>query len=208
MKNLSAFWRKNRVLLIIFLSVLTLLLLVGRKYVSLNSDRLISGLSVNVTIEESATEAMNAYFKQQLTHGDPWEKVRLSQVTLKNFADVNLAYQENYYTLASIQSLNTNKEIDYILTDQLGLEALIKQQFFLDLRQFFTQEELNALDQRVICARSSEMAADAGIPIAIDITDLPFVQDNTATPDKLYFGIASNSTQFEALRLLWEYLNQ
>lgn len=208
MKHLSALWRKNRILLIISLSVLTVLLLVGRKYVSLNSDRLISGITVNVTLESSAAEAMNNHFRQQLTHGDPWEKVRLSQVTLENFSEVNLAYQENYYTLASIQSLNATGEVDYILTDQTGLETLIKQQFFLDLRQFFTQEELTSMGQRVICARSSDMAADAGIPIAVDITDLPFIHGNSSTPDKVYFGIASNSTQHEALRLLWDYSHQ
>lgn len=208
MKKLSAFWQKNRIVLIISISILTVLLLVARKYVTLNNDVLISGLSVNVAVDQAAVEEMNAHFREQLSQGGKYEKVRLSQVSMENFSDVNLQYKDNLYTLTTIASLNETGELDYLLMDQLALESLIKQETFLDLRQFFTEEQLQELGDRVIYVRSSEMEVWKSYPVAVDISGLSYIRENTATADKVYFGIAVESPRIEQIRLVWEYLNQ
>lgn len=208
MKKLSAFWRKNRNILIITLSILTVLLLVARKYVTLNNNVLITGLSINVTVENNAVEAMNSHFREQLSEGGKYEKVRLSQITLENFTDVNLEYKDNYFTLSTISSLNETGELDYLLMDQLALENLIRQELFLDLREFFTEAQLQELGNRVIYARSSEMEAAESYPVAVDISGLSYIRENTATADKVYFGIAVESPRIKQIRLVWDYLNQ
>ena len=208
MKKLSAFWQKNRIVLIISISILTVLLLVARKYVTLNNDVLISGLSVNVAVDQAAVEEMNAHFRELLSQGEKYEKVLLSHTTLDSFSQANLRYKDNLHVLTTITSLTEAKQLDYLLMDQLALEILIKQETLLDLRQFFTEEQLQEMSDRMIYVRSSEMDVSESYPVAVDVTALPFILEKAQSPDKVYFGVAGKTPRIEAVRLVWAYLNQ
>ena len=206
MNRFSAFWKKHRIPMIVLLSLLTVALLVARKYILLNKDVLAAGLCVNVTIEDPARESLENSCREHLTTGDRWEKVRLSQVTMADFGKTNLEYRTDYHTLSSILSLNENGEVDLLLTDQTALETLIRSEVFLDLRQFFPEETLEALGAKVIYVRSSEMDPGESYPVAVDISELPFVREYMTTPDRVYFSIAKNSPRQDALRLIWELI--
>lgn len=208
MKKLSAFWQKNRIVLIIFLSALTVSLLVIKKYITLNNDLLIAGLCVNVTMEKAATDALNAHCQELLSQGEKYEKVLLSHTTLDSFSQANLRYKDNLHVLTTITSLTEAKQLDYLLMDQLALEILIKQETLLDLRQFFTEEQLQEMSDRMIYVRSSEMDVSESYPVAVDVTTLPFILEKAQSPDKVYFGIAEKTPRIEAVRLVWAYLNQ
>ena len=206
MNRFSAFWKKHRIPMIVLLSLLTVALLVTRKYIRLNKDVLAAGLFVNVTIEDSARESLENSCREHLTTGGRWEKVRLSQVTMADFGKANLEYRTDYHTLSSILSLNENGEVDLLLTDQTALETLIRSEVFLDLRQFLPEETLEALGTKVIYVRSSEMAPGESYPVAVDISELPFVREYMTTPDRVYFSIGKNSPRQDALVLLWELI--
>lgn len=208
MNRFSVFWKKHRIPFIILLSLLTVALLVTRKYIKLNKTVLMAGVCINVSLEENAREALENRCREAFSTGDRWEKVRLSHITLADFGKANPEYREDYYTLSSILSLNENRALDMLLTDQIALEALIRSEVFLDLRQFFSGEMLDTLGTAVIYARSSEMDASESYPVAVDITELPFVREHMKTPDRVYFSIAKNCPRQDALRLIWELIHE
>ena len=95
--------------------------------------------------------------------------------------------------------------LDYVIQDELSLEFFIYQDVFMDLEDFFTEEEQKALEGRLIYAR--EEGSDESWLVAIDITDLPFVKDNITNEGKVFFSLSGSTTRPDACRDMWEYIN-
>ena len=74
--------------------------------------------------------------------------------------------------------------------------------------ELFTEEELAELGDKVITARQED-ETEAWV-VAIDITDLPFVQDNVHledADDRIYFALSGNTQRPEMCRDAWEYIH-
>jgi hypothetical protein len=201
-------WTYYRWVIIVAVMAAMIISMIVSCIINLNTNTLIAGTCINVELNEDGNAALTEQFKAQYGTGVKYEEALLTQVYLDDF-ETTKNYQDNYYTLMSLLSLCSAQELDYIIADQVGMENMLKQEAYLDLSTFFTADELAALGDKVIMARSSEEEEDESKPVAVDITELPFVQEfaNLSENEKVYFAVIQNTTRLEQVHLIWEVLN-
>jgi hypothetical protein len=78
---------------------------------------------------------------------------------------------------------------------------------YLDLREFFTPEELEELGSRVIYARQEDEAEEDRWAVAVDISDLPFIKENMGDKTQFYFALSGSTQRKEICRDMWNYLH-
>lgn len=201
-------WTYYRWVIIVAVMTVMIISVIVSCIINLNTNTLIAGTCINVELSETGKGVLTEDFKAQYGTGVKYEEAPLTQVYLDDF-ETTKNYQDNYYTLMSLLSLCSAQELDYIIADQVGMENMLKQEAYMDLSTFFTADELATLGDKVIMARSSEEEEDESVPVAVDITELPFVQEfaNLSENEKVYFAVIQNTTRLEQVHLLWEVLN-
>ena len=171
-------------------------------------ESITGGLMVNLTM---STEGYN-YLTQEYYDrigGGRGQEVRLDSTKFENL-NMTTDVEVNYNAALTLVARVSGGLLDYALIDQSALEFYIVQDVFMDLRTFFTEEELAQLSDRLIQAKIEE-TGETWIA-AVDITDLPFVQANVGTVNeengKVYFALSGNPPHPEACRDIWEYLHE
>ena len=115
-----------------------------------------------------------------------------------------MVYESNYYAVMSLLALCTNQEVDYLILDQTGFEAMLIQGAYLSLDEVYTPEELEAIGEDLVYAQNE--GEETPSAIAIDITDIPFVQKNATVKDKVYFVYVISTPRLEETRAFYEYM--
>lgn len=170
-------------------------------------ESIAGGLMVNLTM---STEGYNYLTQAYYDHigGQRGQEVRLDSTKfedLKITSDVEV----NYNAALTLVARVSGNLLDYALIDQGAMEFYINQDVFMDLRQFFTEEELAQMQDRLIQAKIEE-TGETWIA-AVDITDIPFVKDNVGTVNeengKVYFILSGNPAHPDLLRDIWDYIH-
>ena len=78
---------------------------------------------------------------------------------------------------------------------------------YLDLRDFFTEEELEQLAAQDRLIYAQQAGEEERWPIAVDISDIGFVTDNITSEGPIYFCLSGNTQRPEMCRDAWEYIN-
>ena len=156
-------WTYYKVWLLVGLLVVMGLSLITTIIVNKNTTTLASGMLVNVELSEEGNHYLKDALYEELKQGG-WEKVELNQAGKAEFAETN------YYTIISLTGLAVEGELDYVIMNKRGMEGLVPQEMFLDLREVLTEQELEALGTKVLHTRLE--AATENIPTVVDITDL------------------------------------
>lgn len=115
--------------------------------------------------------------------------------TLAN--EVDSSYKHSMSMISMVEA----KTVDFMLLDQYAMEFYIPHEIYLDLREIFTSEELEAWGDKVIKAQPEGGEA---YPIAINITELPFIQE--ATGKQVFIAFAANTERPDLCRDVWEYI--
>ncbi len=201
-------WTYYRWVIIVAIMSVMIISVIISCIINLNTNLLVAGVTINVELSEEGKALLTEDFKAEHGTGVKYEDVSLNLIYLQDFEKTQ-DYQDNYYTLMSLLSLCSAQELDYIIADQIGMENMLKQEAFMDLSTFFTADELAQLGDAVVMARSSEQADEESIPVAVDITQLPFVQMFTDLNEgeKVYFSVVQNSPRLEQVRQIWEVLS-
>lgn len=176
--------------------------------INVNTKTVVSGITVNVYLDEDGMQYLGDDYYEKVGSGSGLEKVYITEMSLYDLSDAE-HYQDTYYSLMSLAALISEEELDYMIIDRVALTNFIRYQSILqDLRVLFTQEELDALGTRVIHQRLEEDGED--VPIAIDITGLPFIQENSeVTVDEdnpVYITFALNSPREDLCRDIYDYI--
>ena len=172
---------------------------------NVNTDTIVAGVTVNVQLSEEGMQYLGDDYYNKVYDGSGLEEVYITDMAMYDITDAEHA-EETYYTLMSMAALVSEKELDYMIVNQSALESFIKYESILqDLRTLFTQEELDALGTKVI----HQQAGTDGekIPIAINISEVPFIKDNASMGDKaVYITFALNSPREAACRDIYDYI--
>ena len=191
-------------------------------------DRLnthLTGIMVNISINQEAVNYLSVDYAALL--GVPADKVKLEST---DFSDLTTDLsEENYNASMIIVNEVSAKILDYMILDKLGMEFYTGQEVYMDLRDFFSLEELQAFlekDQLIFCleeaaadksaeelkALQKECLTEAGKeieycwPAAVKITDMEFVKKNITNEGNIYFALAGSSQKMQQLRDFWEYI--
>ena len=102
--------------------------------------------------------------------------------------------------------------LDYALLDKYAMEYYMGQDVYLDLREFFTAEELAALEaeKRLMYLQVQEEEGEEPgerFPVAVDISNIPFVKDMVTSEGPIYFILSGHIRDLDMCRNVWDRLN-
>lgn len=198
-------WNNYKIwLLVIVLAIIWLVNTLTRSDVSAADQ--VTGVNINVTLSQEGREELETKWLEGM------EKTgKLSEVSFSEELAESDFY--NYYNqVMKVSMLVGAKEVDFFLADQEGMEQYIAHDIYLDLRQVLLQEEIDGMIEKIIhCTpldSNGEPTEAGNIPIAIDITELPFTKANIQCEGKVFLAFAGNAPNMELMGQLWAYISQ
>ena len=192
----------------ILITLISLIVVGSLGYHMLKPEKelLMGGICVSTYLNEEGVAYLgDAYF--QKLQGNP--KKQEVQMYFRSFGDFSVSTQD-YEAFQSITTMMHAKMIDYLLVDDDRLQPFIGYEALMDLREIFTAEELALLGEDKI--QYAQKADDNGnligerFPVAINVTDLPFIQECRQYEQNIFLCFAANAPNKDSLRDLWQYL--
>lgn len=169
-------------------------------------EPLVSGMIVNLSVKQEGYNYMQTDYLEALAPGEKNKVVELDYTSFGSLEDAENG-EINYNASMMLIARVTGQLLDYALLDKFAMEYYIGRDVYLDLREFFTEAELQELDaaNRVIYLQ----VEDTGDrwPVAIDISEIPFVKDNVTTKGPVYFVLSGNVRNLEMCRNAWDRLH-
>lgn len=162
---------------------------------------LLGGISVNVDLSDAAEDYLGDAYLKKIGTGKSGEAVNFQETTLEALATTK-NYEDNYYNLMSIAAWGSAKKLDYMILDDIAMKELIREEALLDLREIFTQEELDAIGDMVVF-----LTLDEGkVPIAIQLTHTEFIKQNTKVKGVVCLAFSAATDREEACKAVYEYI--
>lgn len=174
-----------------------------------SKDVLLGGIHANVELTDTGRSHISTDFFQLQEGNASREEVSILDVMLTPIKDdENL--DMNYYYLQAVHTRVGSQQVDYFLADQTAMKIFLGQDMYLDLREFFTEEELSQMEDRLIyfltVDENNNPTVDEKYPVAVDVSGLPFFEEYANNKGEIYFSVASNSLNKETVRAFWDYL--
>lgn len=134
-------------------------------------------------------------------------------VTFDNnyYIDISAADEDSYIYLQKIVAIVASKDGDGLVGDYDTLYYLAGNEFYGDLRDYFTEEELDALGDKVIWYDYKDDDGNptgVSAPILIDVSDSQLLKDSDSYPEgtRIVYGIITNTPRPEMAKKFYEYL--
>ncbi len=196
-------WTYYKVFIFVLLFLCSPLFLLGTFLNRQSQEVLVSGMMVNLSVDPEVMTYLTTDYAKDL--GATSEK-QIAELDYANFGDLfdSQNAEGNYNQMIMLVSRVSAGTLDYMLLDQTAMEYYIVQEVYLDLREFFTPQELEALNAegKVIYARQE--GQEEKWAIAVDISDTAFVKDNVNSEGPVYFALSGNYQRPEICRNAWE----
>ena len=202
-EKLVHIWTYYKWLIPVFLVIVMLVSIVISSVTNLNTVKVMAGISVNVNLSDEAESYLREDYREVLGLTSKKQKVVFTETYIENLVTAS-DYMESYYALMSLLALCSNKEVDYLILDEEGVRVLMVQGAFRNLTEVYTEEELDALGDLVVYKEDKE--TKELVPIALNITDTPFIQEKTAANKNVFFSFVANSPRLEQTKALYQYL--
>ena len=179
--------------------------------VNQSKDVLVSGMIVNITIQPEGYDYLLDDYHEDLAPGDKSKVVELDYTAFGDALDGETG-QESYYASMVVSARVEGHMLEYMIMDEYSMFFYVPQEIYLDLREFFTEDEIATLtaENRLIYVRPEEEEGEEKqepMPIAVDITDTPFVKDNVTSEGKVYFALSGNYRSLEMCHDVWDRIN-
>lgn len=190
-------------LLVIFLVALTISF-AATVWINSGKKVLLSGMMVNISMSQEGYNYLTEDYFEKL-EGEPKEEV--VQMDYTNFEDLAdpTNTEDNYSASLLLIARVSGGLLDYALMDKMALEFYLTQEVFLNLEKFFTAEELEAMGDKVIYAMQENDTVRW--PIAVEVSELPFFQENSGIEEEIYFTLSGNNPDLEGVRGIWDHIH-
>lgn len=172
---------------------------------NLAKTRVVTGILVNITIDQEGMNYLSEDFAAKIDADPFWDQVDVEYTAFTALTD-QANSEQNYYAAMTVTAEVSAQRLDYMILDKVGMEFYISQSVYMDLRNFFTAQELEAFaaEDRLIYAQ--EEGSEEKWVVAVDITDLPFVRDNVTSEGPIFFALAGNTEKTDMCRQVWEHI--
>lgn len=176
-----------------------------------SKDVLISGMIVNITIDQEGYDYLLEDYHDVLAPGDKSKVVELDYTAFGDMLDAETG-EQSYYASMVVSARVEGHMLEYMILDKYALEFYIPQEIYLDLREFFTEDEIASLtaENRLVYVQPEAEEGEEEtepFPIAVDITNIPFAKDNVNSEGKVYFALSGNYRSLEMCRDVWNRIN-
>ena len=197
-QKLEHIWTYYRSWVIVAGAVLMVLSILGTSFLNLTTDTLVAGAAINLSLEDSVTDYMITDLEVLLKNENDRQEVYFETA----FVDAEGSPQDTYYLLQNMLSLMADESLDYMLLDRKGLEMFMSQEPFMDLREAFTDQELQNLEVEYV--KYSPEAEE--FPALINISDWPIFKNSGNGGNKAYFVIVKNTPRLDAVKTAFAHL--
>lgn len=204
-KKVDHLWTYYKIYLV-FVGVIVLMSGIFISFFTKQSqDELVRGMLVNIYIDQEGYNYLTTDYETYLGAEED-QIVTLTHSKFGNVLDQQQA-EINYNQSLIMVARVSGSMLDYAILDQYAMEYYIDMDVYLDLREFFTTEELEAMtaENRVIYARAE--GETETWPLAVDITDTQFAKDNINNEGKVYFALSGNQPNLDMCRNVWDYIH-
>ena len=187
------------------LALAGLILVVGIIVSAFNAqiEVIFSGAIANLDL----TKAGATYLQEDLYEylgGKSGQKVQLSATYFEELFSSVEGFDYNYNAAMGAVAMVGAQSLDYMLLDEVALKFYLTQDIFMDLREFFTVEELLELEDRLVYF---ELDDGSRYPVAIHMEDTPYAKDCIDIKGAVFFAWAGNAPHKDTCRVFWDYLN-
>lgn len=201
-EKLQHLWAYYKWLLVVFLCFVMLISVVLTSCNNRQINVIVGGVAVNMDISDAGEEYLTNGYKAYTGSESDKDRASLGYMTLDS-VETSVS-SDNYVALQSVLALVAGKDLDYLITNEEAFLILLKQEIFADLRNVYTEEELETMGEAVVYYQ--EQGSSKKTPVAIDIRNTPFIQENTTADGMVYFIFIANSERTEQTKDLLEYL--
>ncbi len=192
---------KFHILVIVFAVAIAVTWIVS--VVTPDPEVLLAGVMANVDVTlEGQAYMTDAYYER--IGGGKNQKVMLNGIYFGDVYGSFNQYDYNYNTATTILSSIAIQELDYLLMNDDALRFYMSQEILLDLRECFTEEELESLKDKLVYL---EMNDGTRVPMAIHIEDIPFAKMCLGGQETIFFSLIVNTPRLDTCRDFWDYLN-
>ena len=143
-----------------------------------------------MSVTEDGASYMKDEWFQKLGGRETKQRVNLENHYLMNLDTTH----DTSYALSNAMKLGamiSAKEVDYVIMDAYSLSYYSSNDSFQSLEVLFTPEFLAQFKGKIVTYISDDDNIE--YPVAIDISDLPFVKKNIASNDKVYIAFPGNT---------------
>lgn len=174
--------------------------------INLSKTEVVTGILVNMTVEQEGMNYLSEDYAKKIGADPFWDEVKVEYTAFTALTDQSNS-EQNYYAAMTVVAEVSAEKLDYMILDKVGMEFYITQGVYMDLREFFTEEEIAqfAAEDRLIYAQE-EGSEDKWVA-AVDISDIPFVQDNVTSEGPTYFALAGNTQKLDICRDIWNHIH-
>lgn len=190
-------------LLVVFLAALVIAITITG-IINNSKEVLFKGMMVNISISQEGYRYLSDDYLTALG-GDP--KKQVVHMDYTNFSDLAdpTSSEDNYTASLLLMARVSGQLLDCALIDQMAFEFYLTQEVYGDLSTFFTQEELDAMGDKVIYAMQE--GETVRWPVAIDVSEVAFFAHTAPENDKIYFILSGNHPNLDACRSFWNYIH-
>lgn len=170
---------------------------------SLGQELLLSGAIINVDVDPDGYVMLQDGFFEHIGGREDDEIVELRNLQFQNpFTTTDQTYAMDIHE--SVVSLVAADGLDYIMLDELAMEFFLDPGLLMDLRQLFTQQQLEDMGSAVIWLQMEDTYEL--IPIAIDIADTVFYQEHMETDKRICLAFTVTTPRQDACMAFWYYI--
>lgn len=125
------------------------------------------------------------------------------------YVDVDVLSTADRQTIERLYIMSSAGAIDVLLTDGSYFPDMASEGYLMDLRKIFSEEELEALGDRVFYCNSPHDDIDENLPVGIEISDSERLKNANCYPGKkAYFSVSISSEAAKQARIFYQYLTE
>ena len=200
-KKLEHLWEYYKWVLVVLTVVAFIIGIAVTGYSNARVEGLLYGEIVNLSFDAPGIDYLSADFLEHLggVKGDQKVSVMMTNLVVGQDSTYN-----NYYApLMRTASEISNHHLDYMLMDSAALTVYFENEFFMDLREVLTAEELAQIEDALVYVEYEETGER--IPMAINVTDTAFVKSRITHETTTYLGFVANTPRLETCRVFYDY---
>jgi hypothetical protein len=169
-------------------------------------ETVVGGIVVNTSLHPDALAYMTDEYKEEIAPNDKNKLVKLEYTHFGDLMDVENG-ENSYYSSMILTARVSGGMLDYMILDKFAMEFYITQEVYLDLREFFTEEELAELDAQNKVIYAMQEGETERWPIAVDVSEMPFFKEYVTSEGETYFALSGFVRSLDTCRDVWNRLN-
>lgn len=167
-----------------------------------NSKELVyGGVITNLSVTEEGKTYLKEGWFEALDSNPKKQKIELDEIYVPNMDQPSFT-ETSRVNAAKVTTMITAGYVDYVMADAYSIHYLASAGSFQPLDAVLSEELMDQFEGKLVTYKDD----DTTYLVAVDISELPFVKKNVATPDKVYIAFPGNTGRTERNAAFLEYL--